>query len=95
MYTDGVILIDRQVALAEIDANIVESIPIPEDVYINKGLMIAKDIIEKLPTIKVDTERYGRCKCKCSVCNAQDEMSKKAFDDNEVHYCWRCGSYMI
>lgn len=86
MYTDGVILIDRQAALAEIDATIAESIPIPEDVYINKGLMIAREIIEKLPTIRVDTERHGRWKC----ISEYEEFSEEMAD----YLCESCG-YVI
>ena len=44
--------IDRQMALAEIDATIEGSLDRPEDVYIDKGLMVARKIVEKLPEIK-------------------------------------------
>lgn len=70
------------------------------DIYFNKGIVCAKRVISKCMQqghwIKVsDSDDNDNVKCKCSVCEAQEEMSKKAFDDNEVHYCWRCGSYMI
>lgn len=91
MHSDDADLIDRQTTLAEIDANIVESIPIPEDVYINKGLMIARKIIEKLPTIKTDPERHGRwimnnpygIKC-CSECGYGQRIGAE-------NYCPNCG----
>ena len=46
--------IDRQAALAEIDATIEGSLQRPEDVYIDKGLMMARTIIEKLPAIQTE-----------------------------------------
>ena len=69
------------------------------DIYFNKGIACAKRIISKYMKhgrwIQVsDPDDNDNVKCMCSVCEAQDEMSKKVFDDNEVHYCWRCGSYM-
>ena len=70
------------------------------DIYFNKGIVCAKRIISKYMQnghwIKVsDPDDNDNVKCKCSVCGASDEMSKKAFEDNEVRYCWKCGSYMI
>lgn len=70
------------------------------DIYFNKGIVCAKRAISKYMKqghwIRVSNpDDNNNVKCKCSVCEAQDEMSKKAFDDNEVHYCWECGSYMI
>ena len=46
--------IDRLAALAEIDATIEGSLQRPEDVYIDKGLMMARTIIEKLPAIQTE-----------------------------------------
>jgi hypothetical protein len=70
------------------------------DIYFNKGIACAKRAISKYMKqgrwIKVsDPDDNDNVKCKCSVCEAQDEMSKNALENNEVHYCWRCGSYMI
>lgn len=92
MYSDGVILIDRQAALAEIDATIEGSLDRPEDVYIDKGLMMARKIIEKLPTIKSDTTRHGRWIKQenglnlCSVCNVTKV--------SHLPFCGHCGAQM-
>lgn len=91
MHSNDVELIDRQAALVEIDANIVGSPRIPGDVYIDKGLMIARKIIEKLPTIKADIERHGRwimnnpygIKC-CSECGYGQRIGAE-------NYCPNCG----
>ena len=68
-------------------------------VNFNKGIMCAKRVISKYMKqgqwIQVsDPDDNDNVKCKCSVCEARDEMSKSALENNEVHYCWRCGSYM-
>ena len=69
------------------------------DMHFNKGIAYAKRAISKYMKhghwIKVsDPDDNDNVKCKCSVCEARDTMSKKALENNEVHYCWRCGSYM-
>lgn len=53
-------LIDRQAALAEIEDTIKGSLQRPEDVYIDKGLMMTRTIIEKLPSVEAEPVRYGR-----------------------------------
>ena len=69
------------------------------DVYFNEGIMYAKRIISKYMKqghwIQVsDPDDNDNVKCKCSVCEAREIMSKSELENNEVHYCWRCGSYM-
>jgi len=53
-------LIDKQMALAEIDDTIAGSLNRPEDVYIDKGLMMARTIIEKLSSIEAVSVQHGR-----------------------------------
>lgn len=53
-------LIDRQVAIAEIDDTIAGSLQRPEDVYIDKGLMMTRTIICKMPTIEAEPVRHCR-----------------------------------
>ena len=69
------------------------------DIYFNKGIVCAKRVISKYMKqghwIQVsDPDDNDNVKCKCSVCEARDQMSKRALENNEVHYCWRCGSHM-
>lgn len=53
-------MIERQAAIAEIDATIEGSLQRPEDVYIDKGLMMARTIIDKMSTIEAEPVRHGR-----------------------------------
>lgn len=53
-------MIERQAAIAEIDATIEGSLQRPEDVYIDKGLMMARTIIDKLSAIEAEPVRHGR-----------------------------------
>ena len=53
-------LVDRQAALTEIDDTIANSLQRSEDVYIDKGLMMARTLIEKLPTIEAEPVRHGQ-----------------------------------
>lgn len=64
-------LIDRQATITEIDATIEGSLQRPEDVYIDKGLMMARTIIDKMPTIEAEPVRHGRWinDTFCSECN--------------------------
>ena len=90
-------LVDRQVVLAEIDDTIAGSLDRPEDVYIDKGLMMARTVIEKLPTIDAEPVRHGKwiksdvyTFKKCSECGS---VWDAALCENIFFiYCPRCGS---
>ena len=97
--------IDRLAALVEIDATIEGSLQRPEDVYIDKGLMMARTIIEKLPAIQTEHRCGEWILCKdqynvdndngnyayyCSYCKHQDVHAKTA----KVSFCWNCGANM-
>ena len=82
--------IDRLAALAEIDATIEGSLQRPEDVYIDKGLMMARTIIEKLPAIQTE-QHIGHIEHRkhidyCSECGAP--LLGYRF------YCGKCGARM-
>lgn len=84
--------IDRQAALAEIDDTIAGSLQRSEDVYIDKGLMMARRLIEKLPTIDPEV-RHGEwipakstISSKCSACGK--------YSPSESPFCPRCGADM-
>lgn len=98
--------IDRQAALAEIDDTIEGSLQRPEDVYIDKGLMMARAIIEKMPTIKTE-QRRGKWipieydgyadgypvydKWECSNCGHEHNGE----EDTLTAFCPDCGFDMI
>lgn len=98
--------IDRQVALAEIDDTIAGSLQRPEDVYIDKGLMMARTIIEKMPTIQTE-QRCGKWipieydsyadgapvwdKWECSNCGHEHNGE----EDTLTAFCPDCGFDMI
>ncbi len=91
-------LIDRQMSLAEIDDTIAGSLNRSEDVYIDKGLMMARRLIEKMPSIEVVPVRHGRWIAKLPyedevvkdlefqiVCSECDEQNASiTFDENSV-----------
>ena len=90
-------LIDRQMALAEIDDTIAGSLQRPEDVYIDKGLTMARTLIEKLPTIEAEPVRHGRWvdgisrgsySIYCSYCGSHKETICSS------EYCPACGAKM-
>jgi rRNA maturation protein Nop10 len=89
-------LVDKQAALAEIDDTIAGSLQRPEDVYIDKGLMMARTVINKMPTVKTEV-RHGRwiksdvyTFKKCSECGS---VWDAALCENIFFiYCPRCGS---
>ncbi len=97
-------LIDKQVALSEIDATIEGSLQRPEDVYIDKGLMMARTIIKNLHSIKAEPVRNGRwiettyhpvgdnmyCDCNCSNCNFEITREKGRYPK----FCENCGADM-
>lgn len=95
--------IDRQAALAEIDDTIAGSLQRSEDVYIDKGLMMARTLIEKLPTIEPEV-RHGQwsemfcykehgiemADYECTNCGG--EITKQRGDTPK--YCEHCGADM-
>lgn len=90
--------IDRQAALAEIDDTIAGSLNRPEDVYIDKGLMMARTLIEKLPTIETEVQ-HGEG---CPYCEGRSYSKKpltvitRTMKRVEVvfQYCPACGRKM-
>ena len=98
--------IDRQMALAEIDATIEGSLDRPEDVYIDKGLMMARKIIEKLPATKpeqmcgkwipIEYDSYADGypvydKWECSNCGHEHNGE----EDTLTAFCPDCGFDMM
>lgn len=98
--------IDRQMALAEIDDTIAGSLQRPEDVYIDKGLMMARKIVEKLPAIKpermcgkwvpIEYDSYADGypvydKWECSNCGHEHNGE----EDTLTAFCPDCGFDMM
>lgn len=92
-------LINRQATLAEIDANIAGSIQIPEDVYIDKGLKMARKIIEKMPSVEARPVQHAYWEPSdvgeyhCTNCGAECDIDK--FHKALLNlFCGKCGARM-
>lgn len=93
-------LIDRQAALAEIDATIEGSLQRPEDVYIDKGLMMTRTIIEKLPSVEAEPVCHGQWinNTFCSECKRFPVDVSVSISNQELtkyfSRCPHCGAHM-